>query len=185
MPLRLQPTCAPAGVPRLAHVRLAYDPAMRRVVFDSNAIDPLAVTGGAFEALKEATTSGALEVLYTHITIDELTAIPDPKRRSLLVLLMVDLGRLVPTGTAAVDFSRVNYCRAGSDDDGDLLEALRSGNINHTRDALIASTARYEKGALVTNERRLAARSREWGIEVLTTWDLIAEFRAPLTSAAN
>ncbi|WP_309029320.1 PIN domain-containing protein [Streptomyces alfalfae] len=151
---------------------------MRRVVFDSNAIDPLAVTEGAFEALKEATTSGSLEVLYTHITIDELTAIPDQGRRSLLVLLMADLGRLVPTGTAAADFSRLNFCRVGSDADSDLLEALRSGNINHTRDALIAATARYERAALVTNERRLAARSREWGIEVLTTQELLAEFGA-------
>ncbi|WP_282790949.1 hypothetical protein [Streptomyces sp. CC224B] len=152
---------------------------MRRVVFDSNAIDPLAVTEGAFETLREATASGSLEVLYTHITIDELTAIPDQERRSLLVLLMVGLGRLVPTGTAAVGFSRLNFCRAGSDADGDLLEALRSGNINHTRDALIASTARYEKCALVTNERRLTARSREWGIEVLTTQELLTEFGAP------
>ncbi|MEU5900528.1 hypothetical protein [Streptomyces venezuelae] len=154
---------------------------MRRVVFDSNAIDPLAVTEGAFETLKEATVSGSLEVLYTHITIDELTAIPDPGRRSLLVLLMADLGRLVPTGTAAVDFSRLNFCRVGSDTDGDLLEALRSGNVNHTRDALIASTARYEKCALVTNERRLTARSREWDIEVLTTQELLAEFATPAT----
>ncbi|MFD3912753.1 hypothetical protein [Streptomyces sp. NPDC058603] len=154
---------------------------MRRVVFDSNAIDQIAESVGAFEALKTAVTAGDLEVLYTHVTMDELTAIPDQERRSWLVLLMADLGRLVPTGSAAVDFSRVNFCRVGSDADEDLMDALRSGNIKHTRDALIASTARYEKCALVTNERRLTGRSREWGIDVLSTRELLAEFGVTLS----
>ncbi|MGW9137368.1 hypothetical protein, partial [Streptomyces sp. NPDC055681] len=105
-----------------------------------------------------------------------LVAIPDLERRAWLVLLMASLGRVVPTGDAAVDFSRVNFCRVGADADDDVVEALRSGNIDHTRDALIAATARFEACPLVTNERRLANRSRERGIEVLTTHQLLAEF---------
>lgn len=152
---------------------------MRRVVFDSNAIDPVADTQGAYETLEAAVRAGDLDVMYTHVTIDELVAIPDLDRRATLVLLMAALGRLVPTGQMVVDFSRVNFCRVGAEEDEDVVEALRSGSIDHTRDALIASTARFECCALVTNERRLANRSRERGIEVLTTVDLLAEFGLP------
>lgn len=155
---------------------------MRRVVFDSNAIDPVADTPGAYETLEAAVKAGTLDVMYTHVTIDELVAIPDLDRRGWLVLLMVSLGRVVPTGDTVADFSRVNFCRVGADEDEEIVEALRSGSIDHTRDALIASTARFERCALVTNERRLANRSRERGIEVLTTADLLGEFgfRAPV-----
>ncbi|MFJ3277117.1 hypothetical protein [Streptomyces halstedii] len=149
---------------------------MRRVVFDSNAIDPVADTPGAYEVLEKAVETGRLEILYTHVTVDELVAIPDLERRAWLVLLMASLGRVVPTGDTAVDFSRANFCRVGADEDEDVIEALRSGNIDHTRDALIAATARFEACPLVTNERRLANRSRERGLEVLTTRQFLAEF---------
>jgi predicted nucleic acid-binding protein len=156
---------------------------MRRVVFDSNAVDPLADRSGAFEAVQAAVQSGALEVLYTHVTIDELVEIPDVDRRATLVLLLTAVGRLVPTGTAAVDFSRVNFCRLGAEEDEDVMEALRSGNIDHTRDALIAATAIFEGCALVTNERRLTNRSRERGIEVFSSNELFAELGFTLDAA--
>lgn len=157
--------------------------AMRRVVFDSNAVDPLADRTGAFEVVEAAVQRGALEVLYTHVTIDELVEIPDLDRRATLVLLLAAVGRLVPTGTAAVGFSRANFCRVGAEEDEDVMTALRSGNIEHTRDALIASTAIYENCALVTNEHRLTNRSRERGIEVLSSNDLFKELGFTLTTA--
>lgn len=158
---------------------------MRRVVFDTNAIDPVADTPGAYETLKAAVQTGTLDVMYTHVTIDELVAIPDPSRRARLVLVMTSLGRIVPTGQMVVGFSRLNFCRVGGEEDGEVMDALRSGSIDHTRDALIASTARFERCALVTNERRLANRSRARGIEVLTTADLLTEFSPPQSLPAQ
>jgi predicted nucleic acid-binding protein len=90
-----------------------------------------------------------------------------------LLLVLVDIGRLVPTGAAALDYSRLNFARLC--DDVQVVEALRSGNTDHTRDALIAATAVFEGCALITNERRLTARARERSIEVLTTYDLLGE----------
>lgn len=113
-------------------------------------------------------------MLFTHVNIDELAATPDLDRRSQLLLVLVDLGRLVLTGARALDVSRHNFARLA--DDVDVLEALRSGNIDHTRDALIAATALFEGCALVTNERRLGNRARERGIEVLGTVELLSEF---------
>jgi len=146
---------------------------MRRAVLDSNAVDPLIDRPGAYEAVRAALDAGRVELLFTHVNIDELAAVPELDRRSRLLLTLIDIGRLVPTGAFALDVSRLNFARL--DEDVDVIEALRSGNVDHTRDALIAATAIYEGCALVTNERRLTARARDRGIQVLTTLDLLAE----------
>ena len=148
---------------------------MRRVMLDSNALDPLLHTPRAFEAFDQAVKSGQLEILFTHITVDELAAIPDLEKRRTLLNLLIALGRLIPTSGAVLDISRLNFYRVMSDDD-QTFEPLRSGNVRHSRDALIAHTALNERCALVTNEKRLAARARELSIEVLTTAELLTEF---------
>ncbi len=148
---------------------------MRRVLLDSNALDPLLTRLDAFEALDQAVSSAKLEVLFTHITVDEIAATRDLEKRQWLLNLLVFLGRPIPTSGAVLDFSRLNFCRVMADDD-DTFEPLRSGNIKHSRDALIAHTALNEACALITNEKRLAGRAREQGVEVLTTAELLAEF---------
>lgn len=148
-------------------------PGMRRAVLDSNAVDLLIDLPGAYETLRTAVDDGRLRLLFTHINIDELAVVPDAERRSRLLLAMVDLGQLVPTGACVADVSRLNFARLM--EDVDAVEALRSGNIDHTRDALIAATAIFEKCALVTNDKRLAGQARR-GIEVLTTSKLLADY---------
>ncbi|WP_329390315.1 hypothetical protein [Streptomyces sp. NBC_01716] len=153
---------------------------MRRVVFDSNAIDPIADTPGAYEALRGAADRGRLEVLYTHVTIDELSAIPNPERREQLLACMTGLGRPVPTGAFVLDHSQLGFARLGDEAGSAALENLRSGAVAHTSDGLIASTARYEGCALVTNETtRLPNRAREEGLEVISSKELLAEFGFP------
>lgn len=147
---------------------------MRQAVLDSNAVDPFIDLPGAQDVVREAVRGGRLELLFTHVNIDELAAVPDVDRRSRLLLALVDFGRLVPTGALAVGFSRLGYARLMGD--VDVVEALRSGNVDHTRDALIAATAVYEQCALVTNEKRLTARARDRGIEVITSLELLGEF---------
>lgn len=153
--------------------RLYRPLAMRRVLLDSNALDPLTVPG-SYEALEDAVSSARLEVFFTHVTVDEIAATPDLEKRQWLLNLLVFLGRPIHTSIMVCDVSRLNFCRL-SDDDG-VFEPLRSGNIKHSRDAVIAHTALTEGCVLVTNEKRLAARARDHGAEVLTTVDLLAEF---------
>ncbi len=142
---------------------------MRRVVVDANAIDPLVDLPGAHAVVRAAVDRGQLEVLYTHITIDELTATPDEDRRSRLVLALISLGRLVPTGAFVLGFSRLGYGRFGSDDEA--FEAFRSGNVDHTHDALIAATAQFEQCEVVTADGRLAKRARGRGVKAITIKD--------------
>ena len=127
---------------------------------------------GAFEALRAAVSSGELEILFTHVTVDEMAAIPVLEKRQRLLIFLIAIGRMIDTSSVCLDVSRLDFCRL-SDDDG-TFEALRSNKISHSRDALIAHSALAEKCALVTNEKRLTARSRDQGIEVLTTADLLA-----------
>ncbi|MFD7465184.1 hypothetical protein [Streptomyces tendae] len=147
---------------------------MRRVLFDTNAVDPL-TDAHTYDVTRQAVEAGSLEVLYTHVTIDELAEIPDVDRRQQLLVLLVSIGRIVPTGSTVVDYSRVEFCRVSSDESEAPFEALRSNNLRHTKDALIADTAVFEGCALVTNERRLTNRARARGIEVLTSAELVAQ----------
>src|SRR6185437_4881456 len=150
---------------------------MRRILLDSNALDPLLTQGSAYEVLNQAVKSAKLAVFFTHVTIDEVAATPDLGKRQWLLNLLVFLGQPIAISAMVLDFSRLDFCHLTADDDT-AFESLRSGNIKHSRDALIAHTARHEGCALITNEKRLAARAREQSVEVLTTAQPLAEFGA-------
>lgn len=157
---------------------------MRRVLLDSNALDPLLTIPRTYETLRASVDSGDLEVVFTHITVDEMAAIPDLGKRQHLLVLLIALGHMILTAGACCDFSRLDFCRVMADDDISF-EMLRSSNIDHSRDALIAHTALVEECALVTNEKRLAARARDLGVEVLTTLDLLVVLGYVPKSAAT
>jgi rRNA-processing protein FCF1 len=146
--------------------------AMLRAVLDSNAVDPFIDIPGAYEAAEKAIESGDLELLITHVNIDELAETGDLERRCRLLLAAVSLGQLVPTGAFVLDFSRLNFARLN--EDREAFEAFRSGNIDHTRDALLAATAQFEQCTLITNDSRLAGRARDRGVPVLTSAELLA-----------
>jgi predicted nucleic acid-binding protein len=141
---------------------------MQRVVLDANAVDPLIDLQGAQDAVRSAVEQGHVEVLYTHVTVEELAAVPDLGRRVRLLLAIIDLGRLVPAGAIVIGYWRIGHDRLGSDKEA--FEVFRSGNADkHTRDALYAATAQYEGCDLVTNEHRLANRARERGVNAITS----------------
>lgn len=147
---------------------------MRSVVMDSNAMDPFMDLLGAYETARAAVDAGDLEILFTHVTVEELAAIPDLERRCRLLIFLIDLGRMVPTGAFIVGASRLDFGR--SCDDTESLGVLIGQGVKHLRDALIGATALIDDCALVTHDSRLSARARERGVEVLTTHQLLSEF---------
>ncbi|MEH1170006.1 hypothetical protein V6V47_31965 [Micromonospora sp. CPCC 205539] len=150
---------------------------MRRLLLDSNAVDPFADIPGAYEAAQKAIAEGVYELIFTHVNLDELAETKDVDRRQHLLLVMVALGRLVATGATAVGYSRVTWCRLV--DDADVFDAVQSGNIDHTRDALLAATAVFEGCPLVTNDKKLRNRAAGRGVDVITTAELLAELGVP------
>jgi len=62
---------------------------------------------GAYEAVRAAFDKGDLEILFTHVTVEVLAAISDYERRCRLLIFLIDLGRLLPTGAFIVGASRL------------------------------------------------------------------------------
>ena len=73
---------------------------MRRAVVASDAMDPLIdLARGLRKRLRRAGDGGDLKILFTHVTVEELAAIPDYERPIVaLLIFLIDLGQLVPTG---------------------------------------------------------------------------------------
>jgi hypothetical protein len=150
---------------------------MRRVVIDSCSVDPLADIPGAYEAVRQAIDSGELEILYTHVTIDEAAATPDLEKRRLKLNDLTTLGRPVTTGAFIIGRSRLEQARLTDEPGAATVEALGSNRLGkHGEDALIAITAQVEGCALLTEEkRRLRRRAAAHGIEVLNCEELFNE----------
>ncbi len=146
---------------------------MRRAVVDSNAMDPLMDLPGAYEAVRAAVDTGELKILFTHVTVEELAAIPDYERRCRLLIFLIAVGRMVPTGAFILGASRLDFGRLC--DDTESIGVLTGQSAIHVRDALIGATALVDGCVLVTYDSRLTARARELDIEVLTTAELLTE----------
>ncbi len=149
-------------------------PRVRKIIIDNCALDPFVDTPGAHEAALAAIERGDLEIWYVHTTLDEAAATGDLDRRVQLLIVLVHLGRLIPSDGFIFNQSRFDVAAFGSDDDS--LAKFGSDNLSkHGRDALAAATARGSGWALVTHDRRLTNQAKESGVEVLTTQDLLAE----------
>lgn len=145
---------------------------MHRYVFDSNAVDPIADLAGAYEAVRAAVDEGRVEILFPHITLDELAQTPDLERRQLLLVALVSLGRLVPSAAFVFNQSRFDRARLGGDTF--TFDALKAGTDKQARDALIGVTAKFERCTLVTNDGTLTRNARGRGIDVVAPRDFLA-----------
>src|SRR5262249_54558884 len=122
---------------RIALDRVAV---VRHVVMDSNPMDPVMDLPGAYDTLRTAVDACDREMLFTHVTIEELAAISDDERRCRLLIFLVDLGHLVRTGGFILGASRLDFGRLS--DDSESIDVLSSGRgESHLRDALIGATA--------------------------------------------
>jgi rRNA-processing protein FCF1 len=135
-----------------------------KAVLDSNAVDDL--LGGRFDVWAEAIRNGELDLLWTHVTTDELAEVKDADRRAQLIAVGAALCRMVPTGAFVLDYSRLGMARLS--EDGEAIEEFRRGRIKHTRDALICATAEYERCTVISNDGDMKKRARDRGLTVWT-----------------
>lgn len=145
---------------------------MKRLVLDSNATDPLIDLPGALQYLQRAAAAAGIEILYTHVTVDENGDTPDPVRRARLLAALAGVGRKVPTGGAVFDSSKWDEARWF---DGTTVENIHQGSPDDINDALIATTAVVEDAVLVTRDVKLTGRAERQGIRVITMPALLAE----------
>jgi predicted nucleic acid-binding protein len=136
--------------------------ALRRFLIDTNIVDRLAEDAGGAARIAAAIDRDQVELVITHIQVDELAAIPDEQLRSrLLIALFRVRPRLVETGVFVLDVSRLNL--AGLSDEEEAVAYERrlgagSGRRRHAEDAILAATAASSGMPLVTENSKDARR---------------------------
>jgi predicted nucleic acid-binding protein len=142
------------------------------VMVDTMVFDHLVADETAAEAVLAAIKDGRLQLRTTHVQEDQLAAIPDEAKRSAIAAIPREV---VATSVSVYEISAYGKARYGSDDDDAAYEAIRHGP-KHVQDAIIATTALSEAHVLVTDDKRLANRSRErlkvrvWSSGDLSAW---------------
>ncbi len=133
---------------------------------------------GAYDAAREAIDAGKLDILYSAVTLREASAATDRELRERKLHILTTLGRPVRAAGFIIGISRFGEGRLCSEASAAAIEAMRVGNDDHSKDALVAITAQYEGCALLTEEgqKKLRGRARRQGIEVLNCEELLAEF---------
>jgi hypothetical protein len=141
-----------------------------RFLLDSMIHDKLVDEPDLLVLASRLVSEGMIEMLSTHVQADEIARTPGLER---VRQLMTVPAKKVPTSGIVFGVSRFGEARFA---ETEPYETLQGGNVAHSEDALIASTAQYEDATLVTDDRRLASRARKQGIAVVG-W---IEFRASL-----
>jgi predicted nucleic acid-binding protein len=147
---------------------------VQRAVLDSNALDRVLDSPDLNVQVVAAVEADQVRLLYTHVTIDELAKIPDARmqRRADLLAWVTTFASPVPTGGFVLDVSRLDMGRIG--DATGVIPYLQSAQGDHTLDALIGATAKYEAAYLLTYDKRLSNRAAAHGIAVCT-WESLLE----------
>jgi predicted nucleic acid-binding protein len=146
------------------------------LLLDSNVIDA-AVADDAFRtAMIAAATAGTVQLLITHVQIDEILDTPVVKdvHRSALVRVLAEIpAERIPTYGFIIGLSRLDNARVTDDEGAAFIETLRAGNPSRTRDAVLIATARYEKATFVSNDRRARNTALRNGVAALSPAELV------------
>jgi len=147
---------------------------MRRVYLDSCAVDPFLDLPGALDTARSAVERGDLELLFSHVTWDEVEATPDPVRREGLLQVLREVGTRIATGSIVFGYSRFNEARFSAT--SDFHDSFGGRNHNHTRDAMHANTAHVENCELITTElKRMRNAAARLGVTVVHPLDLLRD----------
>lgn len=140
------------------------------VVIDNCSLDPI-LDGDRLERWKAAIAEGRLEVLCTHVTIDEAGETPNEARRADLLRVVQELcGTVVPTDGIVFDVSRLDRAAFSSDDTA--IPRFGRGKPKHVKDALICATAESRGCMVLSEDGPLRKRASDRGLPVVTVAEL-------------
>jgi hypothetical protein len=124
-------------------------------MLDTNVIDALLGEHDLVPLLQREVQSGRVELLVTHLQIDEVLAMGQEKRAkrdSLMQFLALLPARRVLTYGFVTDLSRVDNAMLASEEHGKLFDELTRGNPRHNEDALIVLTAAWFYAGVVSED---------------------------------
>lgn len=124
-------------------------------MLDSNVVDELLADAELLSVVLAAVEEGRVELVVTHVQIDELRAVPgDARRYQLLEILSVAASTEISTAGFVLDLSRLGHGRPFSEPDAERHRAFVGLSGRRAKDALILATADAEGLPLVTMERK-------------------------------
>ena len=115
-------------------------------MLDTNVIDELFVDPALVARLRLAVNDGEVELLITHVQIDEVLNMGPAKRakREALVQVLAALpAHRVPSYGFVLDLSRLDNSMLASESHAATFLELTGGNPRHNEDALIVLTAAW------------------------------------------
>jgi rRNA-processing protein FCF1 len=156
-------------------------------LFDGNVLDWLIEQPADLATIRESLEDGRLQLIHTHLLLDEPDATPDLEKRAKLAAVRdLLVGQYVPTTGFGFDDSRADEFFseevARRLDERLTTENPKTGGRNHAEDALLALTAEAEGAVLVTRDRRLTNMATEQGIDVTTPGDLVERLSEPASA---
>ncbi|MCE9621004.1 MAG: hypothetical protein K8R99_01520 [Actinomycetia bacterium] len=152
-------------------------PGVMKLMVDTNIADDLLVRLLLLADLRAAVSSGRLELLVTHLQIDEVMETPENKseRRDALVNVLASLpARRVATYGFVVGRTRLGFGMLASSEHSQLYDELISGNIRHQEDAILILTAAYFWADILSNNTKDMPRmAKRVGIRSFTTREFL------------
>ena len=145
-------------------------------MLDTNVIDALMADPDLVSLLRDAVAAGTVELLITHVQIDEVLNTGSNKRtkREALVQMLAALpAKRVPTYGVIWDLSRWDNAMFASEAHAAALLDLTGGNTRHNEDALIVLTAAWFYADVVSeNVKDVPKMAAEVGLTSYRTEDL-------------
>jgi predicted nucleic acid-binding protein len=142
---------------------------------DSNIFDKIVDEPGAFALVTRLVGRGAIELLVTHVQIDQIAATPNEGWWKKL-LRVVPLCRVVPTHGSIYGISKYGKARYTSEPVGRDIAAIQ--RRDKVKDALIGATAKWDGATLVTEDDDFAQDATGQGVAVLKWQRFFARLRA-------
>jgi len=124
---------------------------MDRVILDSQIHDIVAADASLKQLIERCQSAGHITVLSTHVQGEELGKIPPHK----------DIGQATTVGAEQIgtsvfvlDYSYLDLDQLGTPAADAAFAQLQIGNLKHTEDAMIGTTALTDADILVTNDQK-------------------------------
>jgi hypothetical protein len=161
---------------------------MRRLFFDTDAVDAIATLPGLYQELKSVLSSGTTELILTHVQIDQIAVMADKKstddqrdKRGRVLALVTSLPnvRIVATAGFVVGLSRLDVAKL----DDQLGEETREGpefarNKANIADVLLVNTAVDVKADFVSFDHKARNYARSRGLSAITPKQLLMAFES-------
>jgi hypothetical protein len=129
---------------------------MTKYLLDSMIYDQLLNDRKCYDLIIQKCKEGSIEILITHVQLDQLKATPDlNKRQSLLSIVANIPSRKISTAGAVWGMSKWDEAKWGPGAGDVQISDITNGNLRHNADGLLVATAAAEADVFVTEEKRL------------------------------